>query len=148
MSQSKKDTSQTHNPRQLDHGARSPAETGVILGAVPLEQFVLAQRAQMEALTKATNVLVEGLTAINREVVDFSDRRTRAMVDGTQAAPKNGDWTEVLNFQIDYAGHATQAYMEEATKLFELGVKVSQESWSPLQQSMATAFGGIFRKPD
>jgi hypothetical protein len=148
MSQSKKDISQTRNPRPLDQGARSPAETGIILGVVPLEQFVSAQRAQMEALTKATNVLVEGLTAINREVVDFSDRRTRALVDGTQAAPKNGDWTEVLNFQIDYAGHATQAYMEEATKLFELGVKVSQQSWMPLQESMEKTFGGIYRKPD
>jgi hypothetical protein len=148
MSQSKKDTIQAHGPRPAGNSARSAAETGTILGVVPIEQFVAAQRAQMEALTKATNVLVEGMTAINREVVDFGDRRTRALVDSTQAAPKNGDWSEVLSFQIDYAGHATQAYMEEATKLFELGVKVSQESWSPLQQSMATAFGGIFRKPD
>jgi hypothetical protein len=128
--------------------SRPDGEPPVGFGVVPVGNIVAAQRAHFDALTRATQAFMDGLTAINREVVDFGDRRTRALLDTSKTAPAAGDWSEMWSFQVDYADRATQAYVEEATKLLDLGVRVSQESWMPLQESATTAIGELFRKAD
>lgn len=111
-----------------------------------LEELFAVQRAQMEAFTKAAHAFMEGLTEINREVIGFGDQRARAMMESSNEAPKKGGWEELWSFQCRYASHATQAYLEEATKLFDLGVKISQESLEPIQESMQAAMKEMKRK--
>jgi hypothetical protein len=117
--------------------------------AMPLENLLNAQRAQSEGFMQAVHTFLLGMTALQREALDFGDRRARAILDGPKGAPETiVDWNGMLSQQIDYANRATREYLDEATKLVELGVKVSQESWTPLQDSLATSFNEMFRKAE
>jgi hypothetical protein len=115
-------------------------------GFVSFEGIAALQRAQTEAYAKASRSFLEGLTAINREVLNFADQCTRGSFDAPPAVPGDQGWGGAWSAQLDYANRATEAYVREATRLFELGVKVSQESWTPFQELMSTAFTETGRK--
>lgn len=105
----------------------------------PFEALVPMQKAQMEAMTKATQTFMDGMMAINREMLAFADERVRRLREENPAPTNGGQPLELWTQQLDRANSATQAYLQEANKLFELGMKVSQESWAPLQEQMASA---------
>lgn len=104
----------------------------------PFEALMPLQKAQLEAVTKATQTFMDGMMAINREMLSFADERVRRLRE-EPPAPTGGQPLEMWTQQLDRASSATQAYLQEANRLFELGMKVSQESWAPLQEQMVNA---------
>ena len=104
----------------------------------PFATLMPLQLAYMQAMTKAAQSMMDGMLTINRELMSFADERARALRDDT-GTPAAGEPMAIWNQQVDRANSATQAYLQEASKLLELGMKVSQESWAPLHEQMSTA---------
>lgn len=124
----------------------SPAAFGLDATSLPFDTLLPLQRAQAEAVVKANQALMNGVAAINREVTDYASQRARAIVDGAKAAPRDGNWQDLWSFQIDYTRCATEAYCQEASKLVDLGMSVSRETWAPLQECVMAAFAGMQRQ--
>lgn len=126
----------------------SAADFAANLTSGQFENLAAIHRAQIEALAKASRTLMEGLIAMNREAADFRHQRARTIVEDTSSMPSLADVGKILNFQITYVDRATQAYLEEATKLFDLGLKIAEESFAPLQESTSKAFREVLRNDE
>ena len=118
------------------------------MAAIPIGDIAAMQRTQMEAMANAGKAFMEGVTEINRELMSFGQKRAGILLENSRNIPRPGEWGNLMSYQLDWANSATQAYIEEASRLFELGVKVSQKSWMPLQESMTAAINSASRSDD
>ena len=118
-----------------DAEPQSKAFVSANLATGQFENLAAIQRTQMEAIAKASRTLMEGMIAINREAADYRHQRAQAIVGENTSVPSLAELSKIMDFQISYVDRATQAYLEEASKLFELGLKIAEESFVPLQES-------------
>jgi hypothetical protein len=126
MSQSKSGSTKSDSPASV--------------GFAPLTALMPLQLAYMQAMTKATQAFMDGMVTINREMLAFADERARAMREDV-SKPAGGEPMAVWNRHLDRTTSATQAYMQEASRLLELGMRVSQDSWAPLQEQLSNTLG-------
>ena len=116
--------------------------------AFPIETLVEAQREQLTAFSNAGKAWMEGLTAFNREMIDFGEKRAEAILNRSETISTPSGWSDLIGRQVGYTGAAARAYIDETAKLCELGFRITEASWSPLRKSMTDTFEKAFRTDD
>lgn len=116
--------------------------------AFPIETLVEAQREQLTAFSNAGKAWMEGLTAINREMINFGEKRAEAILNRSETISTPSGWSDLIGRQVGYTGAAARAYIDETAKLCELGFRITEASWSPLRKSMTDTFEKAFRTDD
>lgn len=92
----------------------------------------------VEALVKANEVMLEGMAAMQREILEFGNSRLRQDLETQGALSQCKDFDDLFRLQVEFAQKAMQQYSEEAAKLLDLSTKVGQDCWVPLESATRT----------
>lgn len=83
-------------------------------------------KTNLEHFTRATDAMLSGMKELNEEIVRFAGHQLDASAEAARSILSAGTPAEALGRHVDYARSATQAYLSQATKLFEVAARVSQ----------------------
>ena len=86
-----------------------------------------ANGAALAATMQASEAMLQGMAEINREMMNFATDRLRKGFETSESLMGCHDPAQAFGVQCDYARGATQAYLEEATRLMGLAAKVSDQ---------------------
>jgi phasin family protein len=121
----------------------SKALAGFTFPGFDVESMVAAQRKNLEALTQANQLAVEGVQAIARRQVELA----RQAVDEASAAMR--EWTlpgapeERIAKNVEMAKHAFEKGVANARELAELATKANTEAFNVIQKRVAEGFEEI-----
>jgi len=87
-----------------------------------------------EALVRSGEVMFKAMESMGRELIDFTDKRVRAMSDTTQSVVRSNTWAEAYELQTKHARTALEAYAAEARTLLDISAKASKDGLVPLEQ--------------
>ena len=82
---------------------------------------------------KASEAMFNGMMTFGQEVSEFATSRLRENMEFTSTVMRCGDPQEAVRLEMDYARHATQQYLTEASKLMQIASEFSQKGWAPLE---------------
>lgn len=121
----------------------SKAFAGFTFPGFDVESMVAAQRKNLEALTQANQLAVEGVQAVARRQVELA----RQAVDEASAVLR--EWTqpgapeERLAKNVELAKHAFEKGVANARELAELVTKANTEAFNVIQKRVAEGFEEI-----
>lgn len=95
----------------------TPADIGEVMALT---------KSNLEHLTRAADAMLAGMREVNEEMVRFAGDQLDAGAEAARSVLSAGTPAEALGRQVDYARSATQAYLSQATKLFEIAARASQ----------------------
>ncbi|MHB1219289.1 MAG: phasin family protein [Alphaproteobacteria bacterium] len=117
---SRKNPDKTHagnNGSWTELSFRAPADIGDVMALA---------KTNLEHFTRATDAMLSGMKELNEEIVRFAGTQFDASAEAARSILSAGTPAEALGRHVDYARSATQAYLSQATKLFEVAARVSQ----------------------
>ena len=104
------------------NGATAAAtETGTVSG-VDLTPWI-----------KASEAMFNGMMTLGQEMGEFATARLRENMEFTSTVLRCGDPQEAVRLEMDYARHATQQYLDHASRLMQRATELSQNGWAPLE---------------
>ncbi|HVR68339.1 MAG TPA: phasin family protein [Verrucomicrobiae bacterium] len=104
------------------NGATAAAtETGTVSG-VDLTPWI-----------KASEAMFNGMMTLGQEMGEFATARLRENMEFTSTVMRCGDPQEAVRLEMDYARHATQQYLDHASRLMQRATELSQNGWAPLE---------------
>jgi len=92
------------------------------------------------AVTKANAALVEGFDVIGKELTGYARHSLEQTVEVTTKLISAKTLDEVIQINQAYAKTAFEALVANATKISEIGVKVSNEAFQPLSAHVGATF--------
>jgi hypothetical protein len=117
----------TRSTKQKSHSGNgngataAAAETGTISG-VDLTPWI-----------KASEAMFSGMMTLGQEMGEFATARLRENMEFTSTVMRCGDPQEAVRLELDYARHATQQYLNQASRLMQRATELSQNGWAPLE---------------
>jgi hypothetical protein len=117
----------TRSTKQKSHSGNgngataAAAETGTISG-VDLTPWI-----------KASEAMFNGMMTLGQEMGEFATARLRENMEFTSTVMRCGDPQEAVRLELDYARHATQQYLDQASRLMQRATELSQNGWAPLE---------------
>lgn len=93
----------------------------------------------LAAMMRANQVLLEGMTEMQREIMEFGNARLRQDLASQEELTNCKDIQEAFRMQAEFAQKAMQQYAEEMTKLVELSNKIGRECWAPWEDATRAA---------
>lgn len=108
-----------------------------MLGGV--NDFFELSAKSTEALVRSGEVMFKAMESVGREIIDFTDKRVRAVNDVTQSVVRCNTWAEAYELQTKHARSAVEAYAQEARTLLDISAKASKEGLVPLEQHARTS---------
>ena len=87
----------------------------------------------MEAYVKAANVAGKGAESLNTELYNYSKTSIEGGIAAAKALMASKSAHEAFELHTDYAKSAFDAYISEMTKLGEMFVATSKQSFEPIQ---------------
>lgn len=116
--------------KKVETGERSEARAKV---QPDVEAIMATNGENWRAFMKAGEAMLEGMTAVGREMMDFGNARMRHDIATSESLMRCNGAEEAFRLQCDYAREATQQYFEEAGKLMQLTARMTREYWVPLE---------------
>lgn len=111
--------------------------------AEPFEQAAVFNDVAMDFFSRAGGAYFQGASALNGEVVKFVSARLNHDAELGQCLAKCRDWNEAAELQQGWVQMATQEYLVEAGKLFELASRMTFDSWKPLREQTDKALADL-----
>lgn len=109
-----------------EQGAQGPVDFG--LAAVMESNGKL-----FDALMKANEAVLRGLTTLNQEVMAFGSTRLRENVERTSCLSACASAEEAFQVNSEFLQSATREYLDEAGKLLQLTEEMNRECWAPIE---------------
>lgn len=97
------------------------------------EQILGFSKDTAEAYVKAANVAGKGAETLHSEIVAYSKQTIEGSIANAKAVMASKSAHEAFELQSGFAKSAFEAYVAQMTKLSELMVATSKESFAPIQ---------------
>ncbi len=97
------------------------------------EQFIGFQKETVEAYVKAANVAGKGAETLQHEIYAFSKQSIEGTIANAKAVMASKSAHEAFELQTGFAKSAFESYVGQMTKLGELVVATSKETFEPIQ---------------
>ncbi len=91
-----------------------------------IDDVMALAKNNLEHFTRAADAMFSGMKELNEEMVRFAGHQLDAGAEAARSILSAGTPAEALGRHVDYARSATQAYLGQATKLFEVAARISQ----------------------
>ena len=91
-----------------------------------------------DALVRSGEAMFKAMESVGRELIDFTDKRVRAMNDITQSVVRCNTWSEAYELQTKHAHSTLEAYTAQARTLLDISAKAQKEGLTPLEQHART----------
>lgn len=89
-------------------------------------------KGTVEAIVSAGNLAAKGIEAINAEVLAFSKSSLEDSLAATKAVMSAKTLNEFVELQSKFAKISLDTYLQQAAKLGELGAKLAQDTFEPI----------------
>jgi phasin family protein len=97
------------------------------------DEFLGFQKDTVEAYVKAANVAGKGAETLHNEIYTYSKSAIEGGIANAKALMASKSAHEAFELQTGYAKSAFDAYVAELTKISELLVATSKETFEPIQ---------------
>ena len=97
------------------------------------DQLLGFSKDTVEAYVKAANVAGKGAETLHNEIYAFSKQSIEGSIANAKAVMASKSAHEAFELQTGFAKSAFETYVSEMTKLGELMVATSKESFEPIQ---------------
>ena len=97
------------------------------------EQILGFSKDTAEAYAKAANVAGKGAETLHNEIVAFSKQSIEGSIANAKAVMASKSAHEAFELQAGFAKSAFEAYVAQMTKVSELMVATSKETFAPIQ---------------
>ncbi|HEY0104720.1 MAG TPA: phasin family protein [Rhizomicrobium sp.] len=97
------------------------------------DQFLGFSKDTMEAYVKAANVAGKGAETLHNEIYGYSKTAIEDTIANAKALMASKSAHEAFELQTGFAKSAFETYIAEMTKLSELMVATSKETFEPIQ---------------
>lgn len=97
------------------------------------DEMLVANVANMDAFSCATEALIKGMSNLNAEMASFAESRIQANFERTRSLLKTSDPADLVELQVNFARSAAEQYFAEITRLLNLATQVTEESWAPIR---------------
>jgi hypothetical protein len=128
-------TSQASQDQQAASAITAAAEQPMLDG---MNEFFDLSAKGTDALVRSGEAMFKAMESVGRELIDFTDKRVRAVSDITQSVVRCNTWSEAYELQTKHARSALEAYAAEARTLLDISAKASKEGLMPLEQHART----------
>lgn len=98
-----------------------------------LDQIWSANNDYFDTLSRANQAWLFGLAKVGQEVLNFTGERFRQRLTMSEELLRCKDLNHALHIQVEHTQSATEDYLAEANKLFDLASRINQDYWSSLQ---------------
>lgn len=95
-----------------------------------LDSVMIGQQQAVQTLEASSHAMVEGVTRIQREIVEFVSERIRHDMATQQELMRCRSFDEVRAVQTRFFQTAMDQYSAEATKLMRMGQEMLQKSFA------------------
>lgn len=119
------------------------AETEAATEIPDYRTVIEANGAAFAAAMKAGEAMLHGFAAMNSEMLNFAGERMRKSLETSESLMGCHDPAQAFNVQCEHARRATQAYLEEATRLMSLAAKVSEDCLQPIESQARESLGAL-----
>ncbi len=103
------------------------------------DEVTTLNKANVDAVVKASTVLGKGFESLGRELMDFAQAQFETSVETSRKLFAAKSVNELLGLQTEYARASLDTLLTESAKVTEMGVKVANEALAPIQtQTSAT----------
>jgi len=110
----------------------SPSQTSQVRQVQ--DRFAAFNGAAAETFARSCEACTNGTATLSAEMMSFVNTRLDRDIELGEAVTKCENFAGVLNLQQEWARHATQDYLAEASKLVQLATKLTQETWEPVYE--------------
>ncbi len=97
------------------------------------DQLLGFSKDTVEAYVKAANVAGKGAETLHNEIYGFTKQSIEDSISNAKAVMASKSAHEAFELQTSFAKSAFEAYINNLTKLGELMVATSKESFEPIQ---------------
>ena len=97
------------------------------------DQLLGFSKDTVEAYVKAANVAGKGAETLHNEIYSFSKQSIEGSIANTKALMASKSAHEAFELQAGFAKSAFEAYVAQMTKVSELMVATSKETFAPIQ---------------
>ena len=123
-------------PKSQDQQEAAVAEQPLLDG---MNEFFDFSAKGTEALVRSGEAMFKAMESVGRELIDFTDKRVRAVSDVTQSVARCNTWSEAYELQTKHARSALEAYAAEARTLLDISAKASKDGLAPIEQHARTS---------
>ncbi|HLI13211.1 MAG TPA: phasin family protein [Alphaproteobacteria bacterium] len=109
------------------------------------DELTTLGKSNLDAVVKASTVLVKGLESLGKEVASYGQASLEKSVSNTQALFTVKTLRELVELQSDFAKQAFDSWMEQGTRLGEIGVKVVSDAFEPIQEQVSVTVEKILK---
>jgi phasin family protein len=108
-------------------------KTGFEKAVKGYDQFLGYGKETVEAYMKAANVAGKGVETINNEIFAYSKQSLEDTIVATKALMGTKSVHEAFELQSDFAKTAFDGYVSQMTRISELFVATTKDSFAPIQ---------------
>jgi len=106
---------------------------------VGYEEFAAFGKDNLDAVVKASTVLVKGFETLGKEFASYNQSSIEKGVANAQALFGVKTLRELVELQSEIAKETFETFMEQSSRFGELSVKVANEAMSPLHEQVNVA---------
>lgn len=103
------------------------------------EAFIDENRDNLEAFVQANEAILNGMAALNAEMMAFGTKRLRANIERSDSLVGCKDAEQAFRVQYDFFQSATQQYLDQANNVLAIMAKMTGAFWAPLQERTTDA---------
>lgn len=118
---------------------KEPVEQVTDATSAAFHQLMSMNVAGLDAWMKSTDSMLKATNSMSQEIIDFADKRMKAVWDTTQSMVKCNTWSEAYELQSHHTRSAVEEYLAEANKMMSLTAEATKNGWSPIQESVDAA---------
>jgi hypothetical protein len=96
-----------------------------------IDGFTISQQQAMQSMEAAGQAMMDGVTKLQKELVDFVSERIRQDVETQQAMLRCRSFDDMRDLQTRFFQTAVDQYSAEANRLMKLGSEIVQRSLEP-----------------
>lgn len=100
----------------------------------------------LAAMMRANQVLLEGMTAMQREIMEFGSARLRQDLETQEELSHCKDLQEAFRMQAEFAQKTMQQYAEEMSKLAQLSAKIGCDCWAPWEEATRATLAEVTKR--
>jgi phasin family protein len=109
------------------------------------DELAALGKENVDAFVKASSVLVKGFETFGKEVATYSQASIEKSVSNAQALFGVKTLRDLVELQSEFAKEAFDSWVEQGTKLGEIGVKVANEAFGPIQERVNASVEKILK---
>ena len=119
----------------------TPADTAST--GVEVQDLVEANGEAMALVMRSGQAMIAGMSSLGSEMMAFGSTRLKENIETAESLGHCRNPEDVFQLQCDYAHKVAQQYAEEVTRMVQLATRMTQATWTPIEDRTKETLRGL-----